>query len=42
MKAMLAGFVAAIAIAIVAGLVLTSLNVSTGERYAPPDSVRLK
>lgn len=40
MKAMLAGFAAAIAIAIVAGVVLTSLNTPTGTEFATED-VRL-
>jgi hypothetical protein len=41
MKAMFYGFAAAILIALVAGVVLTSINPDGGERMAPPDSVRL-
>ncbi len=41
MKPMLYGFAAAIAIALVAGIILSNLNPGTGERMASPESVRL-
>ena len=41
MKAAIAGIAAAIVIAVIGGVVLNRINVSSADRFSTPDSVRL-